>query len=162
MSPWGTINGSAAFHDQKETHLALGRELGARRIANAHVTNQTKPGGWPVAANDAVLRLLRAWHPVMPATALILAGGMDLASADALLADSVIDLAAFGRPFIANPDLPARLLHGWPLATADSDAYYAGGAHGYIDYLPYPPHAADRSRADIGLAASRIPLSQDH
>jgi N-ethylmaleimide reductase len=137
LSPWGTINGNGAFDDQEETHLALGRELGARRIAYAHVTNQTKPGEWPIAANDAVLDLLRTWRSVMPETALILAGGMDHNSADALLGDGLIDLAAFGRPFIANPDLPARLRHGWPLVVADSNAYYSGGAHGYIDYPPY-------------------------
>jgi len=140
LSPWGTINGNGPFEDKQETNLALGRELGARRIVYAHITNQTVPGAWPKSANDAVLHLLRTWRPVMPETALILAGGMDRGSADALLGDGVIDLAAFGRPFIANPDLPARLRHGWPLAVADSDTYYAGGAHGYIDY---PPHAAE-------------------
>lgn len=46
----------------------------------------------------------------------------------------VIDLAAFGQPFIANPDLVARLQTGVPLATPDRDTYYGGGAEGYIDY----------------------------
>lgn len=113
-----------------------------------HVTNQTKPGEWPIATNDVVLDLLRAWRSVMPGTALILAGGMDRDSADALLGDGLIDLAAFGPPFIANPDLPAQLRHGWPFVVADSDAYYAGGTHAYIDYPPYAPDPASRLLGD--------------
>ena len=41
---------------------------------------------------------------------------------------------AFGVPFIANPDLPLRLLQGLPLAEADKETFYTGGQHGYIDY----------------------------
>ena len=137
LSPWGTVNGSSPFVGKDQTYLALGRELGARRIAYAHITNQTAPGEWPRSANDAVLHLLRMWRSAMPRTALILAGGMDHGCADALLGNGVIDLAAFGRPFIANPDLPARLRHSWPSAVADSDTFYTGGARGYIDYPPY-------------------------
>jgi N-ethylmaleimide reductase len=74
----------------------------------------------------------------MPQTALILAGGMTRARAEQLIDSSTIDLAAFGQPFIANPDLVARLRNGWPLAEPDRSTYYGGGAHGYIDYPPYP------------------------
>jgi 2,4-dienoyl-CoA reductase-like NADH-dependent reductase (Old Yellow Enzyme family) len=49
----------------------------------------------------------------------------------------LIDLAAFGTGFISNPDLVARLQNGWPLAPADPDTFYGGGAEGYIDYTPY-------------------------
>ena len=49
----------------------------------------------------------------------------------------LIDLAAFGQPFIANPDLVARLKNGWPRATPDRDTYYGGDAKGYVDYAPY-------------------------
>ena len=55
-----------------------------------------------------------------------------------LAADSVaigsVDLVAFGRPFIANPDLVERFRVGAPLALPDSKTYYGGGAHGYTDY----------------------------
>jgi 2,4-dienoyl-CoA reductase-like NADH-dependent reductase (Old Yellow Enzyme family) len=51
----------------------------------------------------------------------------------------LIDLAAFGQPFIANPDLVARLKNGWPLTTPDRDTYYGGDAKGYVDYPPYEP-----------------------
>ena len=80
----------------------------------------------------------------MPRTALMLAGGMTRERADRLIGEGVIDLAGFGQPFIANPDLVARLRHGWPIAPADRDTYYTGGARGYIDYPPHTPDRADR------------------
>ncbi|MFC3071460.1 alkene reductase [Phenylobacterium soli] len=44
------------------------------------------------------------------------------------------DIIAFGRPFIANPDLVERLRQGAPLAVAPPAAYYGGGARGYTDW----------------------------
>ena len=43
-------------------------------------------------------------------------------------------LIAFGRKFIANPDLPERLRAGAPLQADDPSTYYGGGAKGYTDY----------------------------
>ena len=51
-----------------------------------------------------------------------------------MLDDGLIDLAAFGQPFIANPDLVERLRNDLPLTAPDRDTYYAGGEHGYTDY----------------------------
>ncbi|MCC6074612.1 alkene reductase [Pseudomonas sp. GCM10022188] len=50
------------------------------------------------------------------------------------LAEGKADAVAFGIPFIANPDLPARLAAGAPLNQADSNTFYAPGPVGYIDY----------------------------
>ena len=48
------------------------------------------------------------------------------------------DLAAFGRPFITNPDLPERFKNNWPLAPfEDMSLWYTPGAEGYTDYRPY-------------------------
>lgn len=47
---------------------------------------------------------------------LIVAGNYDLQKAEKILAAGYADLIAFGRPFIANPDLPHRLAHQLPLA----------------------------------------------
>ena len=44
------------------------------------------------------------------------------------------DMIAFGRPFIGNPDLVARLRAGAPLADAPRQTWYSGGAKGYTDY----------------------------
>lgn len=47
------------------------------------------------------------------------------------------DLVAFGRPFIANPDLPKRIANGWPLNPVDPASMYGGTAVGYTDYPAY-------------------------
>lgn len=47
------------------------------------------------------------------------------------------DLVAFGRPFIANPDLPDRIANGWPLNALDASSMYGGTEKGYIDYPTY-------------------------
>lgn len=53
---------------------------------------------------------------------------------NSLIADGLVDLVAFGQPFIANPDLPARVAGGVALATPDPATFYTGGAAGYTDY----------------------------
>ena len=54
-----------------------------------------------------------------------------------ILEAGLADLIAFGRPFIANPDLPNRLAHGWPLNAVDASSMYGGTEKGYIDYPAY-------------------------
>jgi 2,4-dienoyl-CoA reductase-like NADH-dependent reductase (Old Yellow Enzyme family) len=44
------------------------------------------------------------------------------------------DLVAFGRAYIANPDLVARIASATPLAAPKSAGWYGGGESGYIDY----------------------------
>jgi N-ethylmaleimide reductase len=59
--------------------------------------------------------------------------GYDRPLADQALAEGA-DLVAFGRLFIANPDLPRRLREGAPLNTPDRDTFYGGATKGYTDY----------------------------
>jgi 2,4-dienoyl-CoA reductase-like NADH-dependent reductase (Old Yellow Enzyme family) len=58
----------------------------------------------------------------------------DLAGAQAALAEGRADAIAWGKDFIANPDLPRRLQLGAPLNAQRSDLFYAPGAEGYTDY----------------------------
>ncbi|MCZ8081150.1 MAG: alkene reductase [Rhodobacteraceae bacterium] len=58
----------------------------------------------------------------------------DLDLATAHLASGEADLFAFGRSFIANPDLVARMQTGAALATLNPATLYGGGAEGYTDY----------------------------
>lgn len=60
--------------------------------------------------------------------------GYDLALATTRLNEGKADLFAFGKPFIANPDLVERLKTGAPLAALDQATLYGGGAKGYNDY----------------------------
>ena len=57
-----------------------------------------------------------------------------LADANAELASGRADAIAFGKAFIANPDLPARLARGAALAVPDSQTFYTQGEAGYTDY----------------------------
>jgi len=58
----------------------------------------------------------------------------DRSMAIAAVRSGEADLVAFGRPFIANPDLVERLRLDAPLASANKDTIYGGGAEGYTDY----------------------------
>lgn len=64
----------------------------------------------------------------------ILAGGFDGASAARALTEDKADLIAFGRSFIANPDLVNRLHQNVPLNTPNPDTFYTPTAVGYTDY----------------------------
>lgn len=66
----------------------------------------------------------------------IVNNGYDRASAEAALASGTADMVAFGRDFIANPDLVERLRRDVPLAELDPDTLYGGGERGYTDYPP--------------------------
>jgi N-ethylmaleimide reductase len=50
------------------------------------------------------------------------------------VAGGTADLVAFGKPFIANPDLGLRLRQGAALNPLDAARLYGGGAQGYTDY----------------------------
>lgn len=60
--------------------------------------------------------------------------GYDLDMALKARAQNTADLIAFGRPFIANPDLVERFKTGASLAELDQATLYGGDAHGYTDY----------------------------
>jgi N-ethylmaleimide reductase len=65
---------------------------------------------------------------------IIVAGHYDLDKANWVLGKGYADLVAFGRPFVANPDLPHRLASGLPLAAFDGASLFGGGERGYTDY----------------------------
>ncbi|PZU14518.1 MAG: alkene reductase [Sphingobium sp.] len=74
---------------------------------------------------------------------LILNSDFDGAKAQAALDGGVADAIAFGRPFLANPDLVERIRLGAPLNAWDSKTFYTQGAEGYTDYP-----TLDRAPAD--------------
>jgi N-ethylmaleimide reductase len=78
---------------------------------------------------------------------LIGAGGFTPHSAESAVNDGSYDLIAFGRWFLANPDLPDRLRVGAALNVYDRKTFYGGGADGYTDYP---------KRNQIGEARARI------
>jgi N-ethylmaleimide reductase len=106
-------------------HVA--RALSGKRLAYLHVI-EGDTSGEPVAPFDyrAIKRLFGG---------LIMANnGFDKARANAAIAVGRIDLVAFGKPFISNPDLVTRLLLDAPLCEPDRETLYGGGEAGYTDY----------------------------
>jgi N-ethylmaleimide reductase len=84
--------------------------------------------------------MFRHFRPIFRGT-LIANVNMTVGRGNRLIADGLADLVAFGRPYIANPDLVERLATGAPLAEVDWETVYASGPHGYSDY-PTIRHAA--------------------
>lgn len=79
---------------------------------------------------DSIMKLLRERFK----GPLILAGGFTYEKAQAAIAEGRGDVIAFGRLFIANPDLPYRLRTGARLNDPDSSTFFGGDSRGYVDY----------------------------
>jgi 2,4-dienoyl-CoA reductase-like NADH-dependent reductase (Old Yellow Enzyme family) len=142
ISPYGQLFDMPLYPEIDETYSALCAGMNTRGTAYVHVMDQTHfflASESATAQEQALRELLEHCKAQLGQTALILAGDMTLERAQDLVDAGLIDLAAFGQPFIANPDLVARLKNGWPLSTPDRDTYYGGTAKGYVDYPPYVP-----------------------
>jgi N-ethylmaleimide reductase len=72
---------------------------------------------------------------------IIAAGGFEPDSAEAIVEKGDADLVTFGRYFISNPDLPARIKRGLPLSNYDRATFYTFDARGYTDYPFYSEQA---------------------
>ena len=68
---------------------------------------------------------------------ILAAGGFEPDTAETIIEAGDADFVAFGRHFIANPDLPERLRAHLPLNAYDRNTFYYGGAKGYADYPFY-------------------------
>jgi N-ethylmaleimide reductase len=108
--------------------------LGQLQLTYLHLVDHSAMGApKPNAATvQAICQAFRA----AGGAAIILSGGYDKERAETDLKRDAADLVAFGRPFIANPDLVGRLQNDWPLAVPDSATFYSAGAAGYSDYPP--------------------------
>ncbi len=102
--------------------------LGRFGLAFLHVVEGATGGSRDVGGFD--FQALRQAF----AGAYVANNGYDRAMALAAVEAGKADFIAFGRAFIANPDLVERLRIGAPLAEPDRDTLYGGDAHGYIDY----------------------------
>ena len=115
--------------------------LGPMGLAYVHVIEGSTGGPrdhqqGPLAFDYAALR--RAYASAGGQGAWMLNNGYDLPLAEQALSQGA-DLLAFGRPFIANPDLGLRLRQGGPFNTADRATFYGGGDAGYTDYPHLSP-----------------------
>ncbi len=128
LSPHGVNAGMVAYPEIEDTYRRLTLALVATGLQYLHLVDHSAMGAPPVP--EALKLALRKGWP----RSFILAGGFDRAGAEAALQEGRADLIAFGRPFLANPDLVARLERGLPLNTPDFGTFYTPGPKGYTDY----------------------------
>jgi N-ethylmaleimide reductase len=133
LSPLGTFN-DIGDDDPETTFGHIAGELSARDLAYLHIVNPAmsalEKGIEPDRRALAMVDLIREKYR----GTLIIAGGFDHDTAERWLAQGRADLIAFGRKFLANPDLPERFRLRAPLNPDDPTTYYGGGAKGYTDY----------------------------
>lgn len=134
ISPYSTVGNMPADDRTEETYLALAEALAARGLAYVHVHDTSGFADDGGRTRKRLRRLLGDMRARMPGTPFVLAGGMTRESADELIGAGVIDLAAFGQPYISNPDLVERFRTGVPLTPPDRATYFGGDATGYVDY----------------------------
>lgn len=136
LSPFSELFDMPPYPEAADTYLYLASELSRREVAYIHLVDQ-RPAGSRLLDTDFLTTFRARFRGTV-----ILAGGMTREYAEDLIAQDLIDLAAFGQPFIANPDLVARLQSGWPLTAPNPNTYYGGGAEGYLDYPRFTPAPA--------------------
>lgn len=128
ISPENSFN-DIGDENPDATFAHVARELGRRRIAYLHVLegDMAAPPGTPRKVDYAALK--RAFGGVYMAN-----NGYVRATAMTAVEQGRADLVAFGRDFLANPDLPERLRRTAPLNAPDGATFYGGAEKGYTDY----------------------------
>jgi N-ethylmaleimide reductase len=133
ISPFSHV-GDVADSDPMGLYTFVVKALAARKICYLHLIEARVRAGIVDQTDDtapqSVAALLR---PLFPRP-FIVSGGFTAETADHALAAGTADLVAFGRSFIANPDLPRRLTLGAQLNAPDRSTFYGGAERGYTDY----------------------------
>jgi len=121
LAPRGDSHG-ISDSDLTTTFSYVARELGRRNIAFIAAREHVGP--------DSIgPQLKQLFGGVFVANEAI-----DQKTGQQLLDEGKADAVAFGKLFIANPDLPLRFAKGAPLNRPEPNTFYAQGPHGYTDY----------------------------
>jgi N-ethylmaleimide reductase len=125
LSPYSTLGDLQPYDadSTRDTYTHLAHEL--NRIGIAHIHVSVNPQA-PAATLDAIRREFKS--------TLIHCGNFTAETAEAALQKGNADLIAFGRNFLANPDLVDRIRAGAPLNPVDFSTVYTLDAKGYTDY----------------------------
>ena len=134
LSPNGVFNDMGS-PDFRETFLYVVKQLNQLNFGYLHIMDGLG-FGFHEQGEPITLQEFRSIYDG------IIMGNCGYTKKDAeeRLAQGVADIAAFGRPYITNPDLAERLENNWPLEPAeDMSLWYTPGPEGYTDYKPYSP-----------------------
>jgi 2,4-dienoyl-CoA reductase-like NADH-dependent reductase (Old Yellow Enzyme family) len=134
LSPNGNTQG-CEDSDPPSVYIPAARALDRIGIAFLELREVGPEGTFGASEQPKVSPLLRPVfsHP------LILNQDYRLETAQEAVASGAADAISFGRPFISNPDLVARLRTGAPLADDDMATWYSQGSEGYVDYPSHQP-----------------------
>jgi len=128
VSPVGSFQNVDNGPDEEAEALYLIAELNKRGIAYLHMSEPDWAGGKPYS--EAFRQKVRQNF----SGPIVGAGAYTPEKAEDLIGKGLIDAVAFGRDYIANPDLAARLQRKAPLNPQRPESFYGGGAEGYTDY----------------------------
>jgi N-ethylmaleimide reductase len=128
LSPYGAFNDMGVYDEVDETYSTICEALDEMETGYVHIVDHSSMGAPEVS--PTVKALIREKFQ----GAVILAGGYDAARAESDLNDDKGDLVAFGKPFIANPNLVEKMKSGAPLLEPDENTFYTPGEEGYISY----------------------------
>jgi N-ethylmaleimide reductase len=132
LSPYGVASDMPHYPEIDATYKHLAEQLNSIGIAYIHHVDHEAMGS--PAVPIAIKQMLRNTFK----NTIILSGGYDKQTAESDLQSGLGDLAAFGRPFISNPDLVERYKNNEPLSPPLSmDTFYSAGPEGYTDYPAY-------------------------
>jgi len=127
LAPLTTLNGTVD-ENPFETYIGAAKVLNDLNVAYLHIAEADWDDA-PLMEQSFKQALRKNYAGLM-----IYAGKYTGEKAEQALAAGWADLIGFGRPFVANPDLPARIEQGIELAQHDPDTLFGGGAKGYTDY----------------------------
>jgi N-ethylmaleimide reductase len=128
LSPFGVFNDMPPYAAMEANYTYLAGQLNALGPVYIHLVDHSAIGAPPVPDS------MKATFRTVFKRSLILSGGYDAVRAESDLAAGKADLIAFGRPFLANPDLVARWKAGAALNAPDMSTFYTPGPKGYTDY----------------------------
>ena len=136
ISPVTPAN-DASDADPQPLFTLLVEKLAAFKLAFIHVVEGATGGARDFQQGEKPFdwdALRRSYRAAGGTAAWMVNNGYDLAMASAAIESGRADIVAFGRPFIANPDLVRRFKEDAPLNEPDKNTFYGGGAVGYTDY----------------------------
>ncbi len=128
LSPYVVMNDLSLYDEIEETYSYLAKELGKIGLLYIHIVDHEAMGAHevPKHVKDKIRENFGG--------NIILSGGYDAEKAEKHLQEGRGEVVAFGRPFIANPDLVHRMKIGAKINEPNPDTFYQGGKKGYIDY----------------------------
>lgn len=129
ISPYGVFNDMGIDATIENTFEKLAIEMNNIGLLYLHIVDHSSMGS-PEVKPSIKLKIRNAFK-----NTLILSGGYDGRKAEIDLLEKKADLIAFGRAFIANPNLITKMKTGVPIINPDVSTFYTPGEKGYTDYL---------------------------